>query len=84
MRYEDTITLTKQGNSRCLVIPSKWLKLNNMERLKYAVDIIIEDGQITLQPTKSRYMATQLSKDTVQSSALINLPSAEDQPPVEG
>ena len=85
MRYEDTITLTRQGNSRCLVIPSKWLKLNNLERLNYAVDIVIEDGKITIEPTKSRYTAKQLEKETPVGTSLMQIkePDKSMTPPDE-
>ena len=83
MRYEDTITLTKQGSSRCFIVPSKWLKLNNMERLHYAIDVIIEDGKITIEPAKSRYIAKQLDQQTPVRTSLIQFKEVEPKDKVE-
>jgi antitoxin component of MazEF toxin-antitoxin module len=53
MRYEDTITLAKQGNSRCVIIPAKWLKENKSKDFDYRVNIIIEYDRIQIFPLKS-------------------------------
>ena len=56
MRYEDTIVLTKQGGSRCFVIPAKWLKLNRIDTYGFRVNILIENDKIQIIPIKSRWL----------------------------
>jgi hypothetical protein len=55
MRYEDTITLAKQGNSRCFIVPAKWLKENKSKDYDYRVNIIIEYDRIQIFPLKSQW-----------------------------
>jgi len=73
LRYEDTITLTKQGGSRCLIIPAKWLKENKSEEFGFRVNIIVELDRIQIYPLRSEWEKRHPSP---KGGALMEIPDA--------
>lgn len=54
MLYKDTITLSKQGNSHCFIIPAKWLKENKVKDYDYRVKLDMDSDGIHLYPLRSK------------------------------
>jgi len=81
MRYEDTITLAKQGNSRCVIIPAKWLKENKAKDFDYRVNIIMEYDRIQIFPLKSQWEVKHPSQDGRQDLIELDKSTKDMTPP---
>lgn len=73
MHYEDTITLMKQGGSRILVIPAKWLRENKCEDFGYKVKIVIDLERIQLYPLRSEW---EKRHPSIIGGKLMEIPDA--------
>jgi len=62
MILDDKILLNQHGGSHCFIVPSKYLKEFNLDKLKFAMHLRINGRLITLEPLDSRYEANQIVK----------------------